>query len=167
MTESEILIGLTEVSIGIIGFSGLLYVLSPAEQHRTSTSANLIAMLGNAVLVVIHSLFGIFLHVSIEDPWGWASVFASVTYIAGAPIIILLISNVIDDYSDYSDVPKWFQATTWLPSLGALGVHVCNTPIFEIQNFGLFLLGQGMLLVTAIILFMYMVVTLVSKKGGT
>ena len=159
MNESEILIGLAEIALGIAGFSGILFALSPTESRTKSSVNALMTMVCNSVIVLIQSLVAIFILNFFESPWGWASTFSLATSLASLPLFFIVIPRAVGNL----DIPIFVSAPAMIISFSQLFIHGANLPIFGYSSFPIFFIAESCLLITALITFVYLILQLSSS----
>jgi hypothetical protein len=159
MSESEILIGLAEIALGIAGFSGIVFALSPVASRTRSSVNALTSMVCNSVIVLIQSLVAIFILYSFESPWGWASTFSLATSLASLPIFFIVIPKVVGKL----DISIFVSAPMMIISFSQLFIHGANLPIFGYSSFPIFFIAESCLLITALITFVYLILQLSSS----
>jgi len=161
MSESEILIGLAEIALGIAGFSGVIFALSPPEKRTGNALNALTTMVVNSVVVVVQIFFAIFLANIIDDPWGWASGLSLLSSLASLPVFFFVIPRVFGRL----ELPFGLAAGMSTCSFGQLLVHAVNLPIFGIAMFPVFFVAECGLLITALMTFVYLVIQLGSTNN--
>ena len=160
MNEPEILIGLAEIALGIAGFSGIIFALSP-PQKRTNAALNaLTTMVLNSVIVVVQLFFAIFLVGIFDEPWGWASGVSLILSLASLPIFFFVIPRVFGELVAF---PLSLTVAMSLISFSQLLLHAGNLPFFDIENFALFFIAESCLLITALMTFVYLIIQLGSS----
>ncbi len=163
MGESEILIGLIEIAIGITGFSGIVFALSPPEKRSNDSLNALTNMACNAIVVIIQCFIAIFLVGMIEESWGWASTVSFAISLASLPVFFSVIPKAFGKL----DIPFPLAAATLSISFGQLFIHAANTPFFGIESFYVFFIAESCLLVTSLLIFLYLIIQLGSSDEST
>jgi hypothetical protein len=164
MNESEILIGLAEIALGIAGFSGIIFALSPPNKRTKNSLHALTTMVCNSVVVVIQCLLAIFLTGMFANSWGWASAVSLVTSLASLPVFFLVIPRAFGRL----EMPLGLIAAMMIVSFSQLFIHATNIPLFGVGSFHVFFIAESCLLVTALMTFVYLIIQLGSsdKEGN-